>query len=56
MRLPFIEIADYKHKEYRGAIIRVGNDNGKWRRRIDVSVSPTGKSVRIWVDGKEIVK
>lgn len=26
----------------------------RWRRRVQISVSPTGKSVRVWVDGKEV--
>ena len=25
-----------------------------YKRRVEISVSPTGRSVRIWVDGKEI--
>lgn len=28
----------------------------RWARRITVHVSPTGRSVRVWVDGKEIPK
>jgi hypothetical protein len=26
----------------------------KWARKVEVSVSPTGRSVRVWVDGKEV--
>lgn len=29
-------------------------DVKKWKRRVEVSVSPAGRSVRVWVDGKEI--
>lgn len=25
-----------------------------WARRVQVSVSPTGRSVRVWVDGVEV--
>ena len=25
-----------------------------YKRKVEISVSPTGRSVRIWVDGKEI--
>ena len=35
-----------------------GEDNAffyqHYKRRVEISVSPTGRSVRIWVDGKEI--
>jgi hypothetical protein len=36
-------------KVYRQAIMLAGD------RRVEVSVSPAGRSVRIWVDGVEIV-
>lgn len=26
----------------------------RWRRRVTVSISPTGRSVRVWVDGEEV--
>jgi hypothetical protein len=26
----------------------------QWARRVEVSVSPTGRSVRVWVDGREV--
>lgn len=29
-------------------------DVPQWARRIEVSVSPTGRSVRVWVDGEEV--
>ena len=29
-------------------------DRAEWARRIEVSVSPTGRSARVWVDGVEI--
>jgi hypothetical protein len=29
-------------------------DAARWARRIEVSVSPTGRSARVWVDGVEI--
>lgn len=25
-----------------------------WARRVEVSISPTGRSVRVWVDGNEV--
>jgi hypothetical protein len=25
----------------------------KWTRSITISISPTGRSVRVWIDGKE---
>lgn len=31
-------------------------DYQQWPRRVDISISPTGRSVRIWVDGVEIKK
>lgn len=30
-------------------------DVDQWARRVDVSVSPTGRSVRVWVDGEEVL-
>jgi hypothetical protein len=29
-------------------------DRTIWRRRIEVGISPTGRSVRVWVDGEEV--
>lgn len=29
-------------------------DVQQWARSVEVYVSPTGRSVRIWVDGKEV--
>lgn len=29
-------------------------DRQLWARRVQVSVSPSGRSVRVWVDGQEI--
>jgi hypothetical protein len=29
-------------------------DVQRYRRRVEVSVSPTGRSVRVWVDGVEV--
>ena len=29
-------------------------DVTRWKRRVEISVSPTGRSVRVFVDGKEI--
>jgi hypothetical protein len=29
-------------------------DAARWARRVEVSVSPTGRSARVWVDGREI--
>lgn len=29
-------------------------DAARWARRVEVSVSPTGRSARVWVDGVEI--
>lgn len=26
----------------------------RWARRIELSISPTGRSVRVWVDGNEV--
>lgn len=28
----------------------------RWQRRVEVYISPTGRSVRVWVDGKEVKK
>lgn len=25
-----------------------------WKRRVEICVSPTGRSVRVWVDGEEV--
>lgn len=30
------------------------HENPAWARRVEVSVSPTGRSARVWVDGREI--
>lgn len=29
-------------------------DVQRWKRRVTITVSPTGRSVRVWVDGVEI--
>lgn len=29
-------------------------DRPLWRRQVEVSVSPAGRSVRVWVDGEEV--
>lgn len=29
-------------------------DRVTWARRVEVTVSPTGRTVRVWVDGKEV--
>lgn len=29
-------------------------DVPEWARRVEISVSPTGRSVRVWVDGVEV--
>lgn len=26
----------------------------RWARTVEISVSPTGRSVRVWVDGEEV--
>lgn len=30
------------------------HDNPAWSRRVEVTVSPGGRSARVWVDGREI--
>lgn len=30
------------------------HENPAWARRVEVSVSPAGRSARVWVDGREI--
>ena len=70
MRYPAMEVSHYERDGYFGACVGVGNDGQdpncvnlntvdpyaftKWRRKVEFSVSPTGRSVRIWVDGVEI--
>ena len=33
---------------------RYAFDRQEYARRVEVSVSPTGRSVRVWVDGTEV--
>lgn len=65
-----IEMSWYEHDGYTVANVRAGalpNERvvppageeyafmlRRWRRRVEVSVSPTGRSVRVWVDGTEV--
>ena len=67
-----IEISHYEHDGYVVAHIRAGNrgtvrvvppagedyafDRQEWAHRVEVCVSPTGRSVRVWVDGVEVVR
>lgn len=69
-RLPAIEVDHYERDGYVVANIGAGNDGTtrvvppageayawdrqEWRRRVSISVSPTGRSVRVWVDGVEV--
>jgi len=52
----FIVRAGYRGKER--IVPPAGEDHAfeieRWARRVEVSVSPTGRSVRVWVDGKEV--
>jgi hypothetical protein len=68
--LPSIDIAWFETNGNVQADIKVGNRGTKrvvppageryafevteWARRVTVSVSPSGRSVRVWVDGHEI--
>lgn len=70
MRLPAFDVSHYEHEGYRVLHVRAGNegtkrivppageryafDSQQWTRRVEVSVSPTGRSVRVWVDGQEV--
>ena len=70
MNYPAMEVAYYEREGYVGATVSVCNDGPhpdsqnwnttdpdafiRWRRRVEFSISPTGRSVRIWVDGNEI--
>ncbi len=65
-----IEVRSCSIGGYEGVIVRAGRrgvthivppagekyafDRQEWARRVEVSVSPTGRSVRVWVDGQEI--
>lgn len=64
------ELSRYDFSGYQLVILRAGNrglrrvvppageahafDVPDWARRIEVSVSPTGRSVRVFVDGQEV--
>lgn len=70
MRLPAFEVGRYGHEGYEVLVVRAGNRGEKrivppagekhafmseqWARRVEISVSPTGRSVRVWVDGVEV--
>jgi hypothetical protein len=70
VNLPYFSADSYERDGYQMLILRAGNlgtervvppageehafDREVWRRRIEVSVSPTGRSVRVWVDGVEV--
>lgn len=69
-RHPAVEVEHYEAADYLAVIVRAGNqgtqrvvppsgeryayDRQLWARRVEVSVSPTGRSVRVWVDGVEV--
>ncbi len=70
MTNPDFDIREFTMVGYRGLIIGAGNrgterivppagedyafDRQRWARRVEVSVSPAGRSVRVWVDGVEV--
>jgi hypothetical protein len=65
-----LSLSLYEHDGYEIAHVRAGHrgvkrivppageryafDVDQWARRIEVSVSPTGRSIRIYVDGREV--
>lgn len=65
-----IRVEEYTHDGYVGLTVKAGprgrrrivppagEDHAFWvedhARRIEVSVSPTGRSVRVWVDGQQV--
>jgi hypothetical protein len=65
-----IDIEHYTFRGYAAAIIRTGQhrtirevppageeyafDREEWDHRIEISVSPTGRSTTVWVDGKKV--
>lgn len=67
---PDFDISHYEHEGYHVLHARCGNRGVRrvvppagedfaftttdWTRRVEVSVSPTGRSVRVWVDGQEV--
>lgn len=71
-RMPMIDAGHYEHGGAVGMTIKAGNrgkrrvvppagesyafDVTQWARRVEIHVSPTGRSVRVWVDGVLIPK
>lgn len=67
---PAIDISYYEHEGYFVAHLRcaylgverivppAGEEYAytvdRWRKRVEVAVSPTGRSVRVWVDGVQV--
>lgn len=52
-------VSDIPHRGKRHAqfTFRAGaRPSGKWAREVNIYVSPTGRSVRVWVDGHEVPK
>lgn len=70
MRPPAYDARGYRYKGYEVLRVMAGNRGDKrvvppagedhafttteWSRRVEISVSPTGRSVRVWVDGVEV--
>jgi hypothetical protein len=70
VRKPSFSLDHYEFDGYECVTVCAGNDGEErvvppageqhaftrpmWRRRVEVSVSPTGRSVRVWVDGVEV--
>lgn len=68
--MPAFEVSHYEHEGYHVMHVRAGNRGEKrivppageqhafdvtdWARRVEISVSPTGRSVRVWVDGQQV--
>ena len=70
IRVPAFEISHWEMDGRLGCRLNVCNDGTErivppageayafdlplWRRSVEAHISPTGKSVRIWVDGVEV--
>ena len=70
MKLPVFEVSHYEHEGYHVLNVRACNRGEKrivppagedyafevtdWAKRVEISVSPAGRSVRVWIDGEEV--
>ena len=50
-----LEVYTYVYDDYSNAVVRAGiRKDGQYPVRVEVSVSPTGRSVQVWVNGERV--